>query len=87
MVGVATILLGAGAGVLGSTINPFATGVAVSAMKDAGIEFNQGTIILIAVVLWLTTLAIAAFFVVQNVKANAKNNTKSEDSENHDEEN
>ena len=68
LVGVATILLGAGAGVLGSTINPFATGVAVSAMKDAGIEFNQGTIILIAVVLWLTTLAISAFFVVRYAK-------------------
>ena len=68
LVGVATILLGAGSGVLGSTINPFATGVAVSAMKDAGIDFNQGTIILIAVVLWLTTLAISAFFVVKYAK-------------------
>lgn len=68
LVGVATILLGAGAGVLGSTINPFATGVAVSAMKDAGIEFNQGTVILIAVVLWLTTLAISAFFVIKYAK-------------------
>ena len=68
LVGVATILLGAGAGVLGSTINPFATGVAVSAMKDAGIEFNQGTIILIATVLWLTTLAISMFFVIRYAK-------------------
>ena len=68
LVGVATILLGAGSGVLGSTINPFATGVALSAMKDAGIEFNQGTIILIATVLWLTTLAISAFFVVKYAK-------------------
>lgn len=68
LVGVATILLGSGSGVLGSTINPFATGVAVSAMKDAGIEFNQGTVILIAVVLWLTTLAISAFFVVKYAK-------------------
>ena len=68
LVGVATILLGAGAGVLGSTINPFATGVALSAMKDAGIEYNQGTIILIAVVLWLTTLAIAAFFTIRYAK-------------------
>ena len=68
LVGVATILLGAGSGVLGSTINPFATGVAISAMKDAGIEFNQGTVILIAVVLWLTTLAISAFFVVKYAK-------------------
>lgn len=68
LVGVATILLGAGAGVLGSTINPFATGVAVSAMKDAGIEFNQGMVILIAVVLWLTTLAISMFFVIRYAK-------------------
>lgn len=68
LVGVATILLGAGSGVLGSTINPFATGVAISAMKDAGIEFSQGTIILIAVVLWLTTLAISAFFVIKYAK-------------------
>ena len=68
LVGVATILLGAGSGVLGSTINPFATGVALSAMKDAGIEYNQGTIILIAVVLWLTTLAISSFFVVKYAK-------------------
>ena len=68
LVGVATILLGAGSGVLGSTINPFATGVALSAMKDAGIEYNQGTVILIAVVLWLTTLAISAFFVVRYAK-------------------
>ena len=37
-------------------------------MKDAGIEFNQGTVILIAVVLWLTTLAIAAFFVIKYAK-------------------
>ena len=68
LVGVATILLGAGAGVLGSTINPFATGVALSAMKDADIEFSHGTVILIATVLWLTTLAIAAFFVVKYAK-------------------
>ncbi len=68
LVGVGTILLGAGSGVLGSTINPFATGVALSAMKDAGIEYNQGTIILIATVLWLTTLAISAFFVIKYAK-------------------
>ena len=68
LVGVATILLGAGSGVLGSTINPFATGVALSAMKDAGVEFNQGTVILIATVLWLTTLAISAFFVIKYAK-------------------
>ena len=68
LVGVATILLGAGSGVLGSTINPFATGVALSAMKDAGIEYSQGTVILIATVLWLTTLAISMFFTIRYAK-------------------
>lgn len=68
LVGVATILLGAGSGVLGSTINPFATGVALSAMRDADIPYNQGLIILIATVLWLSTLTIAMFFTIRYAK-------------------
>lgn len=68
LVGVATILLGAGSGVLGSTINPFATGVALSSMKDADIPYNQGLIILIATVLWLSTLAISIFFTIRYAK-------------------
>ncbi len=68
LVGVATILLGAGSGVLGSTINPFATGVALSAMKDADIPYDQGMIILIATVLWLSTLAISMFFTIRYAK-------------------
>ncbi len=68
LVGSATVLLGAGSGVLGSTINPFATGVVLSALKDAGIEYNQGLVLLIAVVLWLTTYAISAFFVYRYAK-------------------
>ena len=36
LVAVATVLLGAGAGVLGSTVNPFATGVAMDALNGAG---------------------------------------------------
>ena len=35
------VLLGAGSGVLGSTINPFAVGAAVSALPE-GIVANQG---------------------------------------------
>lgn len=68
LVSVATILLGAGSGVLGSTINPFATGVALSAMKDADIAYDQGMIILIATVLWLSTLAISMFFTIRYAK-------------------
>ena len=58
----AIILLGAGSGVLGSTINPFAVGAAVSSLPE-GIAVNQGLIILIGVILWLSTLTISILFV------------------------
>lgn len=73
LVGVATILLGAGSGVLGSTINPFATGVALSAMKDADIPYNQGLVILVATILWLSTLTISIFFTIRYAKKVQKN--------------
>ena len=58
----AIVLLGAGSGVLGSTINPFAVGAAVSSLPE-GIAVNQGLIILIGVILWLSTLTISILFV------------------------
>ena len=64
IVGAATVLLGAGSGVLGSSINPFATGAAISALTDAGVQVNNGMIILIAVALWITTYAISVGFVL-----------------------
>ena len=64
IVGSATILLGAGSGVLGSTINPFATGAAISALPE-GLKANHGLIILIGAILWLTSLAISCFFVMR----------------------
>ena len=67
LVGAATVLLGAGSGVLGSTINPFATGAAISALP-AGYEVNQAPLLLIAAVLWLSTLAISIFFVMKYAK-------------------
>ena len=63
LVGSAIVLLGAGSGVLGSTINPFAVGAAVSALPE-GVQVNQGLIILIGVFLWLTTLLISIMFVL-----------------------
>ena len=68
LVGAAVILLGAGAGVLGSTINPFAISVAVDTARTAGVEVNQGTIILLGVILWITTLAICIWFVMSYAK-------------------
>lgn len=67
LVGAATVLLGAGSGVLGSTINPFATGAAISALP-AEYSVNQGPLLLIAAVLWLSTLAISIFFVMKYAK-------------------
>ena len=67
IVGSAIILLGAGSGVLGSTINPFAVGAAVSALPE-GVVANQGLVILIGTILWLTTLLICIFFVVRYAK-------------------
>lgn len=60
----AVVLLGAGSGVLGSTVNPFAVGAAVSALP-AEIEVNQGIIIALGAILWITTLVISIFFVMR----------------------
>lgn len=65
MVGSAVVLLGAGCGVLGSTVNPFAVGAAVSSLVDAGIQVNQGTIIAIGAILWVVTLAISIVYVMK----------------------
>lgn len=68
LVGASVILLGAGAGVLGSTINPFAISVAVDTAKAAGIVTNQGMIILLGAILWVTTLAICIWYVMAYAK-------------------
>lgn len=68
IVGAATILLGAGCGTLGSTVNPFATGVAAASAKAAGVDVNQGVFIVIGALLWIVTLAIAIFFVMSYAK-------------------
>ena len=67
LVGSAVVLLGAGSGCLGSTINPFATGVAISALPE-GVACNQGLVILIAVFIWLTTLIVSILFVMSYAK-------------------
>ena len=67
LVASSVVLLGAGSGVLGSTINPFAVGAAVSALP-AGTQVNQGIIIALGVVLWLTTYAISTYFVMKYAK-------------------
>lgn len=67
LVGSAIVLLGAGTGCLGSTVNPFATGVALSSLPE-GIAADNGLVILIAVFLWLTSLIVSIIFVMSYAK-------------------
>ena len=68
LTGAAVVLLGAGCGVLGSTVNPFAVGVAVDALSGVGIAVNQATIIGLGALLWIVTLAISIVFVMRYAK-------------------
>ena len=67
IVGSAIVLLGAGSGVLGSTINPFAVGAAISALPE-GITADQSVILTLGVILWLTSYLISVFFVMRYAK-------------------
>ena len=68
MVGAATVLLGAGCGCLGSTVNPFAVGAAVDALTGVDIAVNQSIIIGLGAVLWIVTTAMSIFFVMSYAK-------------------
>ena len=68
LVGGAIVALGAGVGVLGSTINPFCTMAAVAACNDVGVAVDTGKMIALGVVLWLTSYAVALFFVLKYAK-------------------
>ncbi len=68
MVGAATVLLGAGCGCLGSTVNPFAVGAAVDALTGVDIAVNQSIIIGLGAVLWIVTTAMSIVFVVNYAK-------------------
>lgn len=68
LVGAAALLLGCGVGVLGSTVNPFAIGAAISAAGAAGVEINQGTTIILGVALWIVPLIISILYVMNYAK-------------------
>lgn len=59
MVASATVLFGAGVGCLGSTVNPFAVGVAIDSLASVGIEANQGIVIALGAILTVVSYAIA----------------------------
>lgn len=68
MVGAATVLLGAGCGCLGSTVNPFAVGAAVDALTGVDIAVNQSITIGLGAVLWLVTTVMSIVFVMNYAK-------------------
>lgn len=68
IVGAATILLGAGIGCLGSTVNPFATGIASDAIVATGVEVNQGNVMLLGIILLVVSYAISVTYVMKYAK-------------------
>ncbi|ERI04787.1 Na+/H+ antiporter NhaC family protein [Atopobium sp. oral taxon 810] len=70
MTGVMMILLGAGVGCLGSTVNPFAVGAAVDALsaESVGIAVDQSITIALGLILLIATWAVSSFIVVQYAK-------------------
>ena len=65
LTGALVVLLGAGAGCIGSTVNPFSVGVATAALTDMGIAIDQGFIIGFGLVLFVIAEAISIFFVMR----------------------
>ena len=51
----ATILCGIISGVSGSTINPFSISAAIDALRDVGISPNQGLVISLGTIVWLSS--------------------------------
>ncbi|WP_455539294.1 YfcC family protein [Terrisporobacter sp.] len=68
LVSVATLILGSGCGVLGSTVNPFLVSTSISALKGVGVEVNQAVVIGTGVALWLSSLLISIYFVMKYAK-------------------
>lgn len=62
--GLMIVLLGAGVGVMGSTVNPFIITVAVNAINGTGYDISAGDGILWRLVAWLILTAIVIAFVM-----------------------
>ncbi|WP_102337336.1 YfcC family protein [Collinsella provencensis] len=68
MVGALIVLMGAGLGTLGSTVNPFSIAVASSALTDLGIPVDQGIIIPVGLLLFVVSEAMGIAFVMNYAK-------------------
>ena len=72
VVGISVILLGAGTGVISSTVNPFATGIAAG---FAGVSLGEG--ILLRIIQWIVFESAAIWFVMAYAAKVKKNPSKS----------
>jgi len=72
VVGISVILLGAGAGVIASTVNPFATGIAAG---FAGVSLGEG--ILLRLAQWIVFESAAIWFVMSYAARVKKNPSRS----------
>ena len=68
LTGAMMVLLGAGVGCLGSTVNPFAVGAAAASLDGVGIKGNQAIFIGLGLILLLASYLLAVFFVLQYAK-------------------
>lgn len=75
LVSVATLILGSGCGVLGSTVNPFLVSTSIGALNGVGIEVNQVIVIGTGIALWLSSLLISIYFVMKYAKKVQKDKT------------
>ena len=64
LVGSAIVLLGAGCGCLGSTINPFSVGAAVDALAASGVVVNQAIVIALGVILLIAVNILSIAYVM-----------------------
>lgn len=68
MTGALIVLLGAGLGTLGSTVNPFSVAIASAALTDMGIGVNQGVIIPVGFLLFVISEVMGIVFVMNYAK-------------------
>ena len=68
LVGCMVVLMGCGLGVLGSTVNPFSTGLALDALKAAGIPYDQGLMIGIGLAMFAIAEISGIIFVMRYAK-------------------
>ena len=78
MVGVGTVLLGAGSGVLGSTVNPFVVSAALDALAGAELDIaiDPSIVIFVNGIAWLAVYALFCVFTMSYAKKVKADKTK-----------